>query len=91
MMKSARTSETLVNFYQTTWHYNPEDSHFLRMGDVTVLNLLGVEGRHKISKYIMGIEPQTSQIQSKTGNHYKWIADNAIPCNIQRTGRFLYN
>jgi hypothetical protein len=27
MMKAARTSETLVNFYQTTWHYNPEDSH----------------------------------------------------------------
>jgi hypothetical protein len=23
----ARTSEMLVNFYQTTWHYNPEDSH----------------------------------------------------------------
>jgi hypothetical protein len=27
MMESARTSEMLVNFYQTTWHYNPEDSH----------------------------------------------------------------
>jgi hypothetical protein len=27
MMEAARTSETLVNFYQTTWHYNPEDSH----------------------------------------------------------------
>jgi hypothetical protein len=25
--EAARTSETLVNFYQTTWHYNPEDSH----------------------------------------------------------------
>jgi hypothetical protein len=24
---AARTSETLVNFYQTTWRYNPEDSH----------------------------------------------------------------
>jgi hypothetical protein len=24
---SARTSETLVNFYQTTRRYNPEDSH----------------------------------------------------------------
>jgi hypothetical protein len=23
----ARTSETLVNFYQTTRRYNPEDSH----------------------------------------------------------------
>jgi hypothetical protein len=27
MMKAASTSETLVNFYQTTWRYNPEDSH----------------------------------------------------------------
>jgi hypothetical protein len=27
MMKAERTSETLVNFYQTTWRYNPEDSH----------------------------------------------------------------
>jgi hypothetical protein len=26
MMEAARTSET-VNFYQTTWLYNPEDSH----------------------------------------------------------------
>jgi hypothetical protein len=28
MMEAASTSEMLVNFYQTTWHYNPEDSHF---------------------------------------------------------------
>jgi hypothetical protein len=27
MMETARTSETLVNFYQTTRRYNPEDSH----------------------------------------------------------------
>jgi hypothetical protein len=27
MMEAARTSETLVNFYQTTSRYNPEDSH----------------------------------------------------------------
>jgi hypothetical protein len=27
MMAAARSSETLVNFYQTTWRYNPEDSH----------------------------------------------------------------
>jgi hypothetical protein len=27
MMEAARTSETLVNFYQTRWHYKPEDSH----------------------------------------------------------------
>jgi hypothetical protein len=27
MMEAASTSETSVNFYQTTRHYNPEDSH----------------------------------------------------------------
>jgi hypothetical protein len=27
MMEAAKTSETLVNFYQTTWRYNAEDSH----------------------------------------------------------------
>jgi hypothetical protein len=27
LMEAARTSETLVNFYQTTQRYNPEDSH----------------------------------------------------------------
>jgi hypothetical protein len=27
MMEAARTSETLVNFYQTTLRYKPEDSH----------------------------------------------------------------
>jgi hypothetical protein len=27
MMEAASTSETMVNFYQTTWCYNPEDNH----------------------------------------------------------------
>jgi hypothetical protein len=27
MVEAASTSETLVNFYQTTRNYNPEDSH----------------------------------------------------------------
>jgi hypothetical protein len=27
MMKAAKTYETLINFYQTTRRYNPEDSH----------------------------------------------------------------
>jgi hypothetical protein len=27
MMEAARTSEKLVNFYQTTRRYNPEHSH----------------------------------------------------------------
>jgi hypothetical protein len=27
MLEAASTSEMSVNFYQTTWHNNPEDSH----------------------------------------------------------------
>jgi hypothetical protein len=27
MMEAASTSETSVNFYQTTWRNNPKDSH----------------------------------------------------------------
>jgi hypothetical protein len=27
MMEAVRTSETFVNFYQTTRRYNPEDNH----------------------------------------------------------------
>jgi hypothetical protein len=27
MMEAASTSEVLVNFYYTTWRYNPEDRH----------------------------------------------------------------
>jgi hypothetical protein len=29
MVEAARTSETLVNFYQITRRYNPEDGHLL--------------------------------------------------------------
>jgi hypothetical protein len=29
MMKAVQTLETLVNSYQSTQHYNPEDSHLL--------------------------------------------------------------
>jgi hypothetical protein len=27
IMEAANTSETSVNFYETAWHNNPEDSH----------------------------------------------------------------
>jgi hypothetical protein len=30
-MEAASTSATLVNFYQTTWCQNPEDSHILSL------------------------------------------------------------
>jgi hypothetical protein len=40
MMEAARTFETLVNFYQTTQRYNPEDSHLLphRRENLILLN-----------------------------------------------------
>jgi hypothetical protein len=28
MVEAVQTSETMVNLYQSTWRYNPEDSHF---------------------------------------------------------------
>jgi hypothetical protein len=38
MMEAARTSETLVNLYQTTRRYNPEDSHLRNYSFVTAMN-----------------------------------------------------
>jgi hypothetical protein len=35
MMEAARTSETLVNFYQTTRRYNPEDGNLQSYETVT--------------------------------------------------------
>jgi hypothetical protein len=36
MMETASISETSVNFYQTTWRNNPEDSHLYTIkGDET--------------------------------------------------------
>jgi hypothetical protein len=50
MMEAARTSETLVNFYQTTRRYNPEDSHLRthRRENLKsyVTNVLGMKKTH---------------------------------------------
>jgi hypothetical protein len=40
MMEAARTSEMLVNFYQTTRRYNQEDSHLHRTGSLTCVFML---------------------------------------------------
>jgi hypothetical protein len=37
MMEAARTPETLVNFYQTIWRYNPEDSHLHFIHSVQII------------------------------------------------------
>jgi hypothetical protein len=44
-MEAARTSETLVNVYQTTRRYNPEDSH-LRTHRSENLKSYGSEKAH---------------------------------------------
>jgi hypothetical protein len=31
MMEAVQTSETMVNLYQSTWRYNPEDSHLIHV------------------------------------------------------------
>jgi hypothetical protein len=40
MMETASTSETFVNFYQTTRRYNPEDSHLLGIISLNSINQL---------------------------------------------------
>jgi hypothetical protein len=44
MMGAARNSETLVNFYQTTRRYNPEDSHLNIKTDFNETVYEGVSG-----------------------------------------------
>jgi hypothetical protein len=41
MMEAASTSETSVNFYQTTRRYNPEES-YLQVGHIVTIGLLRV-------------------------------------------------
>jgi hypothetical protein len=46
MMEAARASETLVNFYQTTRRYNPEDWHLpLTQGDTDSKALITITFR----------------------------------------------
>jgi hypothetical protein len=52
-MEAARTSETLVNFYQTTRRYNPEDSHHLNFAFYTVLIMAEKRKRSKNSDGVM--------------------------------------
>jgi hypothetical protein len=56
MMEAARTSKTLVNFYQTTRRFNPEDSH---LGDSCLRPLTVIvvwEGKRQSTG---GLSPRT--------------------------------
>jgi hypothetical protein len=43
MMEAAWTSEMLVNIYQTTRRYNPEDSHVFLELSIKTLSMAGLE------------------------------------------------
>jgi hypothetical protein len=62
MMEAARTCETLVNFYQPTQRYNPEDSHLSSHRRENLKSYL-------IKKYIMKIVTSSSRV--KTGTNYR--------------------
>jgi hypothetical protein len=47
MMEAASTSETPVNFYQTTRRYNPEDSHLRVYPDLSILHYRPDDGDSK--------------------------------------------
>jgi hypothetical protein len=47
MMEAARISETLVNFYQTTRRYNPEDSHLRRKVSLEIFELHVCQGNNE--------------------------------------------
>jgi hypothetical protein len=38
MMEAVQTSETLVNLYQSTWYYNPQDSHLRNVMSLRLIN-----------------------------------------------------
>jgi hypothetical protein len=48
MMEAARTSETLVNFYQTTQHNNPEDSRLHEIVTSDVRTLYRIDALHML-------------------------------------------
>jgi hypothetical protein len=60
-MEAARTSETLVNFYQTTRRYNPEESHLRTDGRKNLKSYyprIILEELRKIIRYgLQNLEP----------------------------------
>jgi hypothetical protein len=48
MMETERPFETMVNFYQTTRRYNPEDSQLHTEGDLSAKNQSNNEPRQSV-------------------------------------------
>jgi hypothetical protein len=66
MMEAARSSEMLVNFYQTTWRYKPEDSHLL---DSFGLGLYPAPGFSFFRSETSDVVKE--EYEDKKFNHYK--------------------
>jgi hypothetical protein len=76
-MEAARTSETLVNFYQTTRCYNPEDSHLHNhrrenlksylMSKLPLQQMITNQSNYQPTQEVLGSnKPETLQICIKT-------------------------
>jgi hypothetical protein len=70
MMEAAGTSETLVNFFQTSWSYNPEDSHLPKQlsssSSEDVSALCGVYGHDKDNVCINAAKSTNTTTAHKT-------------------------
>jgi hypothetical protein len=67
-MEAARSSETLVKFYQTTRRYNPEDSHLL--SEIRLKEIRNATKTSKIFKECRpGFKPDTSDIRAESPEH----------------------
>jgi hypothetical protein len=67
MTEAARTSETLVNFYQTTRRYNPEDSH------------LRIHRRENLKSYLIDEIVQTGKPKTQTYKSVIKLFDRSMP------------
>jgi hypothetical protein len=79
-MEAARTSETLVNFYQTTRRYNPEDSH------------LRTHRRENLKSYdCEGTCQSVSHISEWTSALYWYLQILVVLCswNLEKTYKVL--
>jgi hypothetical protein len=87
IMEAARTSETLVNFYQTTRRNNPEDSHL----QMNPLHILAPYLRHisKLSSYL-GLELPRRRVPS-TFSHRNCvcISHSLHTCYMPRPSHYL--